>query len=736
MWKNYSSSYVKKNKASSISIMVAAFIATLFLSLLCNLAYNFWIYDIESIILEEGDWQGRITGDITEQSLQTIESFEQVKAASLNKELLEGNTQVIDIQFEKMKNVYDDMPLIAEKIGVDKSAISYHENLLSMYMVYDPQDETPPLLLIFYLLILLVASVSLILIIHNSFAVSMTSRIHQLGILSSIGATPKQIRICLIQEAMILSSLPIILSSLMGVLITYGMIYAINQIASNVVGRHDATFHFHIMVYVIVVFISFLTVFISAWIPARKMSMVTPLQAIQNMNEYGLKKKSHSHILSLVFGIEGELAGNALKAQKKVLRTSTVSLTLSFLCFTVMTCFLVLSQISTEHTYFERYQDAWDVMVSIQNVNIKDFDMSEEIAQIEDVEDSITYQKSNVISSINKSNISRELKEIGGLEVITGEDVDSVNDTYFVSTPLVVMDDISFKKYCAQIGLDEESQNKEGSIVLNRIWDNTHSNFRYKKYVPFIEEKENTITLINHDSNSSQIEMPVIAYTQEAPVLREEYENYSLVQFISLSTWNKVSDKIGNSEQDLYIRILTNDDATIRDLENVEKSVSEVIGGNYNYEMENRIQEKRDNDNMIRGYMIVIGGVCTLLAAIGIANVFSNTLSFLRQRRQEFARYMSVGMTPNNIKKMFLIEVVVIAGRPIMVTLPLTIIFVSLMIMTSYLNPMEFLINAPIIPIGIFILMIWGFVVLAYYIGGKKILNSNLVEGLKNDAAL
>ena len=71
-----------------------------------------------------------------------------------------------------------------------------------------------------------------------------------------------------------------------------------------------------------------------------------------------------------------------------------------------------------------------------------------------------------------------------------------------------------------------------------------------------------------------------------------------------------------------------------------------------------------------------------------------------------------------------------------MVTLPLTIIFVSLMIMTSYLNPMEFLINAPIIPIGIFILMIWGFVVLAYYIGGKKILNSNLVEGLKNDAAL
>lgn len=331
MWKDYSSGYVKRNRASSVSIMIAAFIATLFLSLLCNLAYNFWLYEIESIVLEEGNWQGRIAGNITEQNLKTIKNFEQVKVVSVNEELSENNTQVIDIQFDEMKNVYEDMPLIAKTIGVNKSAVSYHENLLSMYMIYDPQDETLPLLLIFYLLILLVAAVSLILIIHNSFAVSMNSRMHQLGVLSSIGATPKQIRICLVQEAMILTSLPIILSSLVGVLITYGMINVINIIASNVVERHDAVFHFHIMVYVIVVLISFLTVFISAWIPARKMSKVTPLQAVQNVNGFELKRKKSSHILSLIFGIKGELAGNALKAQRKALRTSTVSLTLSFL---------------------------------------------------------------------------------------------------------------------------------------------------------------------------------------------------------------------------------------------------------------------------------------------------------------------------------------------------------------------------------------------------------------------
>ena len=62
MWREYSKSFIKYNRAASASIMAAALIATMFLSLLCSLAYNFWTYDMEKIVLEEGDWQARITG--------------------------------------------------------------------------------------------------------------------------------------------------------------------------------------------------------------------------------------------------------------------------------------------------------------------------------------------------------------------------------------------------------------------------------------------------------------------------------------------------------------------------------------------------------------------------------------------------------------------------------------------------------------------------------------------------
>ena len=51
----------------------------------------------------------------------------------------------------------------------------------------------------------------------------------------------------------------------------------------------------------------------------------------------------------------------------------------------------------------------------------------------------------------------------------------------------------------------------------------------------------------------------------------------------------------------------------------------------------------------------------------------------------------------------------------------------------SYLNPMEFWAVAPIVPIIVFIVAIFGFVALAYYLGGRQILKCNLVEALQSD---
>ena len=733
MWKDYSKSYIKNNRASSISIIAAALVATMFLSLLCSIAYNFWTYDVEQIILEEGDWQGRIvcetlgSDDLSEDNiLSLICQFANVEKAVVNEKLSKKEGTVADVYFKNARTIYRDMPLIAAQLGLNKDSIQYNSLLLSRYFIHDPEDATPPMLLSLYVVILIIVSVSLILIIRGSFELSMNARIHQFGIFSSIGATPRQIRTCLLQEAMVLSILPMLLGSILGILISYGLIKAVNFFAADVSGRHEAVFQYHPSIFAVTVFISFLTVIFSAWIPARKLSRMTPLEAIRNTGGLLLKKTKHSRTLSYIFGIKGELAGNALKAQKKHLRISTLSLLLSFLGFSIMICFTTLTDISTRYTYFERYQNVWDIMITLKDTEISDFDLTNQLQDISKIQDATVYQKANAMTFLPEGLQSDELSSLGGLESVAG--TPKADGQFQVSAPIVVLDDTSFLDFCSQIGI---TPGLDGAIVLNQIWDSINSNFRYKEYVPFVREDNQTTTLYK---NNKTLEIPVLSYTQEAPTLREEYDNYALVHFIPLSMWNKNLGEVFEAESDSYIRILSNGAANLTDLNGLEQEIVQLVSEQYKIESENRVQKRISNDSLIQGMVMILGAFCVLLAVIGIANVFSNTLGFLRQRKREFAQYMSIGLTPQEMRKMFCIEAFVIAGKPLLITLPLTVLFVQFAVTASYLDPMVFWSEAPILPILIFAAAIVLFVTLAYYIGGKRLLQCDLNETLQNDA--
>lgn len=655
MWKAYSLSYMKHNRASGTSIMAAAMTASLFLSLLCGYAYNLWVYEMERVLLEEGEWRSS--------------------------------------------------------------------------PAYDLQSGTMPKLLAVYLAILTIVMLSLILIIRNAFEISMHARIHQFGILASVGATPRQIRVCLLQEAAVLGLLPMIFGSLFGIVLSYGVIEAINVFAADVAGRHKAVFSYHPAVFFVTFLSSALTVLFSAWIPAGKLSRMTPLEAIRNTDGFQIKKRKHSRVLALLFGVEGELAGNALKAQRKALRISNISLTLSFLAFSIMLCFTTLSDISTRYTYFARYQDAWDIMITLPDTEITDFPLTKELQNHSGVRDAVVYQKAEAVTFLPEQLQSDALVSIGGLETVAG--IQEVEEKFQISAPIVILDDTSFLHFCVQTGITPKL---DGAIVYNQIWDSVDSNFRYKEYVPFVKGDSRSTTIYGIGSDTQGVEIPVLSYAQTVPALREEYQDYALVHFIPLTLWEKMAEQVGGAKSDTYIRILAKGDASLAGLNSLEQEIVRFVSKEYRVESENRVQERLSNDNLIYGMKVILGGFCVLLAVIGIANVFSNTLGFLRQRRREFARYMSIGLTPREMKKLFGIEALVIAGKPFLITLPLTLLFIQFAVTASYLEPMVFWAEAPVLPVLVFAAAIAALVSLAYYIGGKRLLQCDLNETLQNDA--
>lgn len=741
MWKDYSSGYIKNNRSSGLSVMIAAFISALLLSLLCGMFYNAWKYEVERIIQEEGGWQSRIIGELAGEDIEAIKDFANVKDAVVNKMDYEGAETTIDIYFDNMKAVFSDTPHIAEQVGVRPEEIVYNYELLAMYLIRGEGDTAPRLLFPMFILITLAASISLVIIIHNSFAVSMNARIHQFGIFSSIGATPKQIRICLLQEAAVLCTAPILAGNLLGIAGTMGLVRLSNSwLGSDIQGRHEAVSGYHPLVLLVTLFITVLTIWISAWLPARKLSRLTPLEAIRNTGELQLRRRKNSYLLARLFGVEGELAGNALKAQRKALRTASLSLIFSFMAFAVMQCFFSLSGLSTRETYFERYQDVWDVMITIKDAQVESFEQTEAVQQLTGLESAIVYQRAAARRIIAEEEMSEAMKSFGGFSHASGNFVTQVPGGWLVNAPIVILDDDSFSAYCEQIGI---TPRLDGVVILNRIRDVTNPDFRHPDFMPYIKAHsagENATSVLRQAGNEEiTAEIPVLSYTEEVPVLREEYatlDYYELVHFVPVSLWKEIKGQIGGAEEDSYICVRGGDNVTLEDLTTLQDAIDQLVSEKYNIEYENRIQEYETNNRQIQGIKIVFGGFCVLLAIIGIGNVFSNTLGFVRQRKREFARYMSVGLTPEEIRKMFCMEALILAGRPVLITLPLAVVAAGYMLKLSYVGIGEFMTEMPLIPIILFMLAILSSVALAYYLAWRNVRKISLAEVLRDDTMM
>lgn len=675
MWREYSSSYLKNNRSAAVSVMTAAFISSLLLSLLSCQFYNMWKYEVERL---------RAEGD----------------------------------QYA----------------------------LMAMYLVRDANDEAPRLVFPLFLLIMGLASFSLIVIIHNAFAVSMQARIHQFGILSSIGATPRQIRTCLLQEAAYLCAAPILLGTLLGIAGSMGLLALLEMLAREVEGRRASVFGYHPLILLITLLITAITIGISAWMPARKLSVMTPLEAIKNTRELELRRKCNSPVLSLLFGVEGELAGNALRVQRKALRTASISLLFSMTAFTLMQCFFTLSEISTRETYFERYQSVWDIMVTVKDTGIGSFGETEKLREIPGVDDVIVYQKAQAKRRITEGEMSEELAANGGFSHDAGKYVTQDKCGFLVNAPVIIMDDASFLEYCGQIGAP---QRMDGAVIRNVICDVTNPDFRHPQYMPYIKEAGTTRLVartggaeaagMTVSDRTETAEIPVIAYTEEVPVLREEYatiDKYELVHFVPASLWKEIEGWTGGAEEDTFIRIFCREGVSLEELDTIQGEIEKSLAGAYTTESENRIREYETNDEKIKGMMLVLGTFCVLLALIGLGNVFSNTLGFVRQRRREFARYLSVGMTPGELRKMFCIEAFALVARPMLWAAVVAVLAVGAMLKASYMNPAEFLAEAPLAPIGVFMLAVGGTVAFAYYLSWRKMRAMNLAEVLRDDTMM
>ena len=574
------------------------------------------------------------------------------------------------------------------------------------------QVEVTPVV-IAYVVVFTIASLALIMMIHHAFAATMTNRIHQLGILQSVGATPRQIKSALTNEVVVLSLPAVIVGNIIGIGLCWVlMTFIIRSTAS--LRDYTLTFTYHPLVFVGSFGFSMLTAAVSAWIPARKLSRMTTLEAIHYGNEPVIKRVKRYRIHSAIFGIYGEMARKSLFARRKAMRVGTMSILLAvFACISILNM-LGVSGLSTQRTYFDRYKNNWDFLVTVGR-DTYSADLLKEIRSTEDVTGCSVHRIVNSSTQIPANYLSDEVQKLG-LEKLNGSFAVNEAGAYHTKVPIFILDDYSFEKY-------RGDASDACVVAVNIIWDSVNSERTDRQYVSFLNESEEIVL------NVSGKGISVSTFSDALPVLREELTQYALTLVMSESYYGALDlDLI--AEETIYTVKMT--DESKNDV--VEDRLQRLLEAYPDYALEGRLQELADEMQIQQGLRRMIYLFTGILTCIGLANIFASTLGQIHQRKREFARYFAVGLTPKGAVKMLAWEAAIVALRPILLTIVINVPLMALMLDAGGITAEEFI--AKRLPLGPAILLfvaVIGFVALAYYWGGKKICNMDLVDAIKDD---
>ena len=187
------------------------------------------------------------------------------------------------------------------------------------------------------IVIIMVGSISLI---YNAISISVSERTKQFGLLSSIGATKRQLRQSVYFEAMSLCliGIPIgILCGYFGIAIT--LHFTADLISGLLAGSTESGIDLHAVVsapaFLCAGVVAAVTVFLSVFIPAKRATKVAPITAIRQTQDYQIPKKGlkSSELTAKIWGLPGLMAQKYYAVSKHKYRATVISLTISVVLF-------------------------------------------------------------------------------------------------------------------------------------------------------------------------------------------------------------------------------------------------------------------------------------------------------------------------------------------------------------------------------------------------------------------
>lgn len=608
------------------------------------------------------------------------------------------------ITIGKSLNLKREFQVIGKHLKPSYEGITQNTSLLALYGTQE-NDATYAMYFIMMLLLLTILSIVCILLIYNAFAISVQERKKIMGILSSLGATPKQLFLSVIFEAFLITIIAFPIGIICGGLIVNGVLAFINETLKETLATP-----YKFAVYPLFMLVPFLalclTIFFSAFSPAMRAFEITPMDAIRGNKDIKLNKKklkTHS-IMMRLFGIEGTIAFKNQKRNKSKYRITLISIITGIVFF--MTTSTIINLILDSY----RIQQLEDnsISISVHGTDEQKF-----------IEDLVTN--------------------------FSGDDFTILKKSPFLAIPILDTETKEFRKLFSEIGY-------RSAYLVKLTKEEENEFFKTNK----LEKK---ITIINQIETSNE---PVQLYSnlETLPICLRTTDFKISDQCIHIEDFN-ITDNIPKSLQSFYaVAIIvpmkeweqTLNRFTLEDSENYQISIANVNPSKLN----TYITNEKDNYNFdyfyynnapynyhlkvkeIRAYQILFYGALGLIFLISLTSMFQTIATSIHLRMKEFGVLKSIGMTPKQFKKMMNLESIFLGIKSLLYGIPLSLgviyLFDKIFGLQSIDNPGEvYHIPFPTIYLIFCISFVLLLLLMVTYYATKQIRKATIMDALEKE---
>ena len=602
--------------------------------------------------------------------------------------------------------------------------VGYNGELLMTYGVTNQQGSTDMIvwMVLVFILVVMAAGGALI---YNAFAISVSERTRQLGMLASVGATRRQRRRLVYFEGLLQALAGILLGLLLGIGLSFGAVRVISGILSGLsFTQYELELVMSPLALAATAAVGFVTVFLAVLVPAVRAGRMTPIDAIRQTRDVKLKRRQvkTGWLARRLLRFPEQLGLKNLRRNRKRYRITVISLSVSVVLFLTATSYLFYAE---KAIAMENIMPSFDVMVQASGY------LSE--LDIDGMEQSLSVpfeSRAWTLSCNGNIYLKRSQYNDSYAEILETEP----NETMPLGISICTAKEENLEQYLRQAGITERPAWNDGqpTAVLIDQTSMERSDGRLEEMRLTNLQPGDTLAVYNtllegtEKYYDPQLTVEIVAVTQmlpEDPVWDFSSFGGGLMLLVTEETQKAFVRETGNpySAQGLYT--VKEHEQFCEEVEAYKENDSRF--GAVDYAEMYEAQERMLLAVRIGAYGFV--GLITLLCAI---NMFGTLSTGMNLRRRELAMLKSVGMTRGAVRRMLAFESVCYGLKTLAVGLPVSFamdVLLYRLMQFGYVTRFSFPWTDFLIAAAAVLLLTWLFMLAAF----RTVKKQNLVEELR-----